>query len=447
MIEQDLRDALRAQASAYEVGPHAWLEVQRRAGRARRLRWSMLAAVPLAAGAVLAGVPLVILHGGPGTVTGATTAASGEPAPTYKDAYEAGIAANPPIGGTIGVVNPADGRSMRLWFAQVKGKYVDLCSATQLSSGGTVGGCWYDSRNPAHTGENGWYVGGSGGMLPRPDEVISYGAARDAVTKVEAVTRDGSRIPGTIHRPKGAPLAIWTVSYPSRAKVTAFELSGAGEKVLQRVKADTAPPAEPNARPLGPAVELGGGMTARLHEDQTLVWRRDGKVVAFTVVASSPVLKPGETLADTLVGNQTPVMSQFTEGRWFGFARAGTDQVVLTFKGGDSMRALKDGDPVRALRDGGSVRTGTTPAPWNQDAVLFSAPYTHKGDIYAEGYLITGYDRDGREIWREDAKPVPPLWQAAPPSSSPGGPESPGSSSPAGTSGSSGSPGQTAPPR
>ncbi|MEU8271638.1 hypothetical protein AB0B89_31325 [Sphaerisporangium sp. NPDC049002] len=417
MIEDDLRDALRARASTYEVSPHAWLEVRRRAARSRRLRWTLLAAVPLATGAVLAGIPLVVTHGGPDAVTGATTAVSGEPTPTYKDAYAAGVAENPPIGETLTLVNPADGKSMLLWFARAKAKgaagFADLCSATQLSSGGTIGSCAYDSRNPAHTGEVGWYVGGTDGMLPRPGKLITYGAARDAVTKVEAVADDGSRFPGTIYRPKGAPLAIWTVSYPAQAKLTAYELSGAGEKVLQRVKTDPMPVPGSTAEPVGPAAKLGGGVTARLHRDQSLVWRQDGKVVALFVVASTPQIEPGETLADALKGNRRPVMSRFTHDRWLGYARAGTGRVVLTFK------------------DGTSIEADAMPDPWGGDAVLFSAPYAHEGDIYAEGYVITGYDRDGGEVWRDEAKPVSDLW-ASP------APGDPAFSGPAG---------QTGPPR
>ncbi|GAA3798483.1 hypothetical protein GCM10022226_17320 [Sphaerisporangium flaviroseum] len=401
MLEEDLREALRARASTYEASPHAWLEVQRRGRTARRRGRAMLVAVPLAAGAVLAGVPIAMLNGGPGPDTAARTTT--EPPSPYRDAYEAAVAEHPPIGATLTINDPTADRPMRLWFANEKtkeGTRLTLCAATQHAPGGSVSWCSDDQSTRTH--EEPLYGGSTATMIPGPDTLLAFGATPDTTERVAAVAKDGTRLPGTIHRLDGVPKAVWTVTYPPHAKATSVELSDARGAVVETVRLPVDPKPVTSAPPVGPAAKPGAGVTARLHTDASLVWRHDGKVIALNVIASTPVVKPGETLADALRGNEAPVMSRFADGFWVGYARAGTERVRLT------------------LADGRTVTTGTVPDPWHHDAVLFAAPFTVGNDVYADGYRITGLDGDGTELWHHDVRPSPPLWEPSP-SASPSG--------------------------
>ncbi|GII78754.1 hypothetical protein Sru01_37360 [Sphaerisporangium rufum] len=405
MIDDDLRAALDARASTYTTSPLAWAEVQRRTRGARRRRLAGLAAVPLAAGAALAGLPLVLGTGGANT---AATATPPTPAATftYHDAYQAGTAQNPPIGESLHLTGEGTARTTMLWFSRTKDQAGDtrlqLCSATQLPSGGSTAGC---ADQPPPDGA-GWYAGGTDSMLPRPAIVVMYGAAMNGTAKVAAITDGGKRYPGRIDQPPGAPRAIWSVRHPGAARVTAIELSDRNGKRLQRIIHLPDPLTATDAAPVGPVARLDGGVTARLHQDQSLVWWNGRKLIGLDVISSSPVVNAGETMAEALDGSGTPVQDRIAEGYWFGFARAGTARVTLT------------------LPDGRSVSAETAADPWKQGAVLFSAPFDPDGDVYAAGFRVTGHAADGRELWRQDTPPVKPLWDGKPtasPAASSGG--------------------------
>ncbi|WP_248963906.1 hypothetical protein [Sphaerisporangium perillae] len=400
MIENDLREALRDRASTYETSPHAWLGVQQRVRRTRRMRWAALAAVPVATAAVIAGVPLVLSHGGADSATtGARTAPATGASPERQDAYQTQTAEHPPIGETLALVNPDDGRIMRLWFSrmpQQKGldqpvapdapKYDVLCWAVQSAlRGGSVAGCPMDD-DPRHSGEYAWYVGGTAGKWPRADTAISYGVARAPVAKVQAVAKDGTLLPGTIYRPEGAPATVWAVTYPARAQVRAFQFSDADGKILVRMTPSKRSDELTSAKPVEPAVDLRGGLTARLYEDGTLAWLNHDEVVVGTEIMAT-----GESLKDAI-----PSDWHFGRGHWFGIAPAGTARIELT------------------LKDGRRVSADAIPDPWHRGFTLYSAPYEHAGDVYAEGYSIVCYDAEGKQTTRVDESAHPPLWTDAP---------------------------------
>ncbi|GGK67788.1 hypothetical protein Sme01_09080 [Sphaerisporangium melleum] len=400
MIEDDLREALRARARSYETDPHAWAEVQRRVTRARRVRWAALAAVPLCAAALVAGVPLVLSHSGPDTAT--TTrrtppASLPLPDPSGRwDAYAAQVAKNPPVGGTLAIVDPSNGRPIRLWFTDPsprqgtgEPRYIKLCAATQYAlHGASVAGCPV-AVDPVHDGNHAWYAGSTSEEWPNTGTLISYGMALPGVADVAAVGRDGSRLPGLIYRPKGAPAAVWTVTYPAGAGVGVFEFTGSDGRVVQRVTPDRAPDSLTSAPAERPDAKPAGGLVARLHEDGTLLWLHDGEVIGATV------LTPGRPIEDLLTGER-PADWRFAQGFWFGLAKAGTAKAEVRY------------------RDGRVVSARAVPDPWKRGFTLFAAPAEHEGDVFAEGYTITLYNAHGRRIGRVEQAPNPPFWADIP---------------------------------
>ncbi|MFC7381477.1 hypothetical protein [Sphaerisporangium rhizosphaerae] len=399
MIDDDLREALRARASTYQTSPHAWIGVQRRLRTARRRRFAALAAASLSVAALAAGVPLVLSGtGSDHTTTRATTTAV--PSKGHEDAFDLESRQSPPVGDPVILVNPADGRYLRLWFSrkpQQQGldqpvpsdapRYDVLCWAMQSAlHGRTYAGCPVDA-DPRHAGQYAWYVGGTADDWSRGETVISYGVARSKVRKVSAIAADGTRLPGVIYRPKGAPAAVWAVTYPARARVRAFEFSDADGEVLGRTTPDPFLLSPTSAAPVTPPVDLPGGLTAQLHKDGTFTWLRDGVVVAAT-----EILWTGAT-----AGAPARIISwHFGHGRWFGLATAGTAKVELT---------AGTGAPIWAA---------TARDPWRRGLALFSAPSGRESDLYTGGYTIVGFDARGKEIWREKVPPHPPLWTGVP---------------------------------
>ncbi|RCG29347.1 hypothetical protein DQ384_19990 [Sphaerisporangium album] len=418
MIEDDLREALDARASAYETDPRAWIGVQRRVSRRRRLAWAKAATVPLAAGAVLGGAAIVVTGAGQGddtaTITASPTVSATAPRKRHDDAYSSVTATAPPIGGTLTVDDPGVGRPMRLWFAEERREdgttYIALCTARQTPTGGSDAGCGARDDETGHPGERAWFGSHTGHGWPLPEKRTAYGAAREDVTKAEAVTADGTRFPGEIHRLPGAPLSVWTVTYPYEEKIKGWEFSDARGKVVQWV-ANPFYPGFPDpvgasdAKPVGPALDLPGGPAARMYDDGSLVWRLGGRIMGADSAGKMGISPSDGRLSDGVM--DSPVVSHFEASRWFGYARARTARVEVTFGDGRSARA-------RTVRD-----------PWKQGVVMFSVPFEPAGDVYLSGYRVVGFDARGKEVWRHDEPAHPPLWQEDPASAQPDAPPTP----------------------
>ncbi|GII62532.1 hypothetical protein Skr01_26170 [Sphaerisporangium krabiense] len=396
MIEDDLREALRARAATYPADPRAWDGVQRRLTRARRRSWATLAAVPLAAGAVLGGASLVVMNAGGQTTTATTSPTT---SPSGDDAYETETATRPPIGATLTLDDPAVNRPMRLWFAARRdgAPGVELCVATQTPRGGSSAGCQSGDDLAGHPGERARLAGQTGHGWPLPERRTAYGTAVDGVTGVAAVRADGARIEGRVHRLPGAPLAIWTVTYPYGATADRYEFSGAGGEIVQTLQAGPDVP-EPvgasDARPVGAALRLPAGPVARMYDDGSLVWRLGDRIVGADFAGNMAVSPPDGHLSDGVT--TVPVASHFAAGQWFGYARAGTARVELTL-------------PRRR-----TIHAATVSDPWQQDVVLFATPVEPGEDVNLSGYRIRGLDRTGKELWHHDEPAHPPLWLSSP---------------------------------
>ncbi|GAA4229699.1 hypothetical protein FHR32_000137 [Streptosporangium album] len=379
-LEERLRAALDARAGTYTVSPDAYRKVRSRGRRVRRWQW--LALLPVAAGVTAVAVFLTVSGGAEGDIATGTV--------EKGNLYRRVTATYPPVGEPVTVDDPAENRPVIMWITgktnPADSTRYGLCAITQQASGGATSFCT-NVPQAGRDSEQAWYLNGSDSTWPRRRLGLSYGAARDVVAKVEAIAKDGTRIPGTVHRPGGAPLVMWTVAFPSSAGVTRFEFSDSGGKVVQRLKRDE-PMTDPDVAkpPIGPALDMAGGLTARLYAnpDRTVVWSRGGDDIGLNL------LEPGQLLAD-LAGKKRPVDLRLHEGLWYGVARTDTARISLVFK------------------DGTSADAGTVPDPWGGAAALFSGTYRHPGDAYLEGFRLVGYDAAGVEIWHDDVPAVTPI--------------------------------------
>ncbi len=126
-----------------------------------------------------------------------------------SEIYQRVMQGKAPIGEVLSVSDPP----VRLWFARTTDEDGDVRLCGPASCGHDLS----DRPEPA------W-------AEAREDDLY-YGAARSGVAGVRAVTAEGIRVDGTVHRPEGAPLAIWTVTVHG-ATVRAFEfVDGSGQPV------------------------------------------------------------------------------------------------------------------------------------------------------------------------------------------------------------------------
>ncbi|MFG1679801.1 hypothetical protein ACGFNP_06475 [Nonomuraea sp. NPDC049269] len=276
-----------------------------------------------------------------------------------------------PLGDRLVIGNPSENRPMTLWYAKGKSGTF-LCRSIESRAGVGTEQCGkpIDEREGAEQG--------STESLPAPSTgvVLYYGTAPAEVARVTAVIKGGDRVTGTIHRPKGAPQSIWTVSAPAGKPATTFEFADAEGRTKSRFTRKPTFFPETAAEPIGPAVRMSGGLSVDLYKvpDKTLLWKLDGQVVGLHIVEHAP-------LTDTL-GSRYPVELRDHGKRWFGLAPAKTARVTLIFA------------------DGRSVSAVTQPDPWHLDVKLFAGTHDHTGDIYREGFQVVGYDDAGVEIWQ-----------------------------------------------
>lgn len=117
-----------------------------------------------------------------------------------SEIYQRVMQGKAPIGEVLTLSDPP----VRLWFARTTDEDGDVRLCGPDACGHEVS----DHPEPA------WAEDHEGDLY--------YGAARSGVADVRAVTAEGAKVDGTVHRPEGAPLAIWTVTV-SGAAVRGFE--------------------------------------------------------------------------------------------------------------------------------------------------------------------------------------------------------------------------------
>ncbi|MEW9554596.1 hypothetical protein [Nonomuraea sp. NPDC050783] len=373
-LENRLRDTLgHASERAPQAPPGLPGRIVARAGRRRARRHGTLAglAAGLVAGLVAAAiaVPMTVTGDGPGKGGVTTSVIESEPTPPADAAWS-----RPPLGEALVLRNPSEDRDMSLWFARRKEDGGAVLCWTYLSrTGGSTSSCNQEPVGGTASLE------GSTQSWPPPERVLYFGAAGDAVAGVAAVSDGGDRVRGSIHHPRGAPRAVWTVTVPAGTRVGSFEFTGAGGDVLARVDNTPMIVPEATAEPAGEVLKLDGGLSANVYDvpDRTLIWRLAGRPVASDLVRAKDLMKD-------LGGDTMPVLLHERDHRWFGLASdVRTAEVELV------------------LADGRKARTRARKDPWGIGVRVFAGSHEREGDIYREGFQIVGYDAAGREIWRE----------------------------------------------
>ncbi|MEU7835449.1 MULTISPECIES: hypothetical protein [unclassified Nonomuraea] len=278
-----------------------------------------------------------------------------------------------PMGDRLLIDNPSEERPLTLWYAKGKtGTF--LCQSYESRTGVTTQGCGKPLDDRKATKQS------STDSFPYPSTgvVMFFGTARPEVARVTALIEGGDRVTGTIHRPKGAPQGIWTVSAPTSETVTAFEFTDAKGQIVARIKNEPAIFPEEKAQPVGPAVRMPGGLSVGLYKvpGETLLWKLNGQTVVMNLV------DPDRLMTD-MGGKKYPVELAEHDKRWLGIASAKTARVTLLFGDGRSLSAV------------------TRPDPWNLGIRLFAGTHDRARSIIYERFQIIGYDDAGVEIWQQ----------------------------------------------
>ncbi|MFI6292326.1 hypothetical protein ACIBEJ_12125 [Nonomuraea sp. NPDC050790] len=360
-LEERLKAALDARAQTYLPSQNAWLNVHSRTPLPpRRGRW-LLAAIPVAMIALF--VP-VLLNGGLGRNSAADPG-------TVEHQIMASLT---PHG------QPVELDGLKLWFAKGRHGNPQLCSL--ITAGREpVGSC-----SPVYGQGPGTYEGSA----QDGDRVVDYGLTQPETKQVWAVTGDGRQLAGTVHPVRGAPQAIWSVSYPAAEQVTKVEFADTERRTLGEMPRSMLAGRAANARPAGRPYELAGGLSLRPYQvpnetqagatDMEVIWTRAGREVGSISLNERYLWKDGG--AD----RPWPVRLQVDDGVVFGAARQDVARLVW--------------------RAGGRELTLTPRAdPWGLGLGVFALP----ADVSSEDdrYALVAYDAAGGEIWRQD----PPLEQ------------------------------------
>jgi hypothetical protein len=364
-LESRLRSTLGHAAEHAPKAPSGLpTEVVSRSRRRRTRSQALVAA--LAVTAVALPVTLTATGGQEGDVVATGTIDPGHRIPSAMDGKT-------PLGERLGIDNPSEERPLTLWYA--KGKTgMFLCHSYESRTGVTTEGCGKPLDDRKATDQ------GSTNSFPYPSTgvVMHFGTARPEVARVTALFEGGDRATGTIHRPKGAPQGIWTVSVPTSETVTAFEFADAKGRTVARVRNKPEVFPEEKAQPVGPEVRMTGGLSVGLYKvpGETLLWKLDGQTVVMHLV------EPDHLMTD-MDGKKYPVEMTEHDKRWLGIASAQTARVTLLFG------------------DGQSVSAATRPDPWNLGIRLFAGRHDRARSIIYERFQIIGYDDAGVEIWRQ----------------------------------------------
>ncbi|MFD0888335.1 hypothetical protein ACFQ08_27680, partial [Streptosporangium algeriense] len=287
-----------------------------------------------------------------------------------------------PIGKRLTIDNPSEDRPLSLWYARAKDGAVVLCRRYTSRAGGGTESC---GEGPVIDGTESTDQGSTESFPPPvTGKVLHYGTAQAGIARVVAVLKEGARVTGTLRTPQGAPQAVWTVTVPAGEPVTAFEFMDGEGKTVERIERRPAMFPEADAEPAGSTVKMPGDLDVGLYEtpDRSLIWKLEGRAVAMHG------LSPGEPLVD-MGGRPMKVQLREHGDRWFGITGPGTARVVLV------------------LGDGTTVSAATRPEPWKAGGFrMFAGTQRHTDDVYAEGFKLIGYDRDGTELWRESHAPT-----------------------------------------
>jgi hypothetical protein len=350
-LERRLRSALDARARTFEASPDAWSRLREREPRRSRARW-LLAALPVALLTVF--VP-ILLNGGLGRNT------ANDPDELYRQIMSGRTAA----GESVTVADPAGGGRLRLWFARGQMGNPELCYIIERAA--SYGSC--DGMRESFLDRAGWFAGST--ARSGADTSMDYGVARQNATSVAAVTKGGRTIEGELLRPAGAPSQIWTVTYPAQDPVSKVSFTDTDGRTTEMPRSILGRGAQTD-RPLGPAVELTGGLTVRHYQENdgpTLFWTRHGETVGAIRTAPEHLLKDG------------PLDLRGAENLYFGVTR-------------------KDVATIRVTAAGGATVTATTrPDPWSLGVGLFTLVKPGGSDA---GHRIAAYDATGKEVWHID---------------------------------------------
>nr|WP_055506933.1 hypothetical protein [Nonomuraea pusilla] len=290
------------------------------------------------------------------------------------------------IGDVLLVDNPSQRRPISLWYARTDDGAA-LCKRVKSRTGSGSAECGRPLRAEEATEQ------GSTETFPSPATglLMYFGTARDGIARVTALT-GGGEVTGTIHRPKGAPQGIWTVTVPSDTRVTAYEFAGRDGETITRIdRQQGGVPPEARAEPVGATVEMPGKLVVGLYEtpDKTLVWKLNGQAVGrvHSLTPGGAAIGRGGSDKPLIDMDGRPMNVQLGDHKehWFGITSTKTARVELVFP------------------DGTTVKARTRPDPWKVGGFrLFAGTQRHTDDLYRDGFRIIGYSRDGAELWQED---------------------------------------------
>jgi hypothetical protein len=297
----------------------------------------------------------------------------------------------PPIGKRLTIDNPSEKRPISFWYTRTKSGTTVFCQEYKSRSGGRTKSC---SDKPID-GEEATDQGSTQSFpLPATGKVLHYGTAKAEVAQVAAVLKEGGRVTGTLQTPQGAPQAIWTVTVPANKTVTALEFAGSDGETIKRIEPRPLVVPEAAAKPVGPTVEMPGKLEAGLYEtpDKNLIWKLDGQAVGVNGLSPGRAViergGPDRALID-MDGKPMKVELLEHQKHWFGITSTKTRRVALIFK------------------DGTSVSADTRPDPWKIGGFrMFAGTQQRTDDLYAEGFKIVGYGKDGTKLWHEDHEPT-----------------------------------------
>ncbi|MEV0387265.1 hypothetical protein [Nonomuraea sp. NPDC050643] len=298
-------------------------------------------------------------------------------AEVWRDDNSASLAPKelPPVGELMTIPGTGEsGEPVKAWFTDGTSGVTTLCH-----SGGVVPEGWAPSCLGGRIG--GLFSQKVTTYLPEPGSVTHLGVAGDDWEAVEAVLSDGRHVAASFLRGKDTPARIWYVTVPGGDVVVAgFTLKAKG-RPLEHIAEYDKGCARKAARSDAPHQRLPAGITALVGEPGCMAFWQNGKVVP-----ALPGPLPGGRLSDLLGPGQVVRWAQHANA-WYGYAPGGTAKVEVVTTNG-----------VTVTADG-------VPDQWGQGVALFAAP-TPAGADFSAGTVVTGYDADGKELWRSDPVPL-----------------------------------------
>ncbi|MFC4009783.1 hypothetical protein ACFOY2_21320 [Nonomuraea purpurea] len=211
--------------------------------------------------------------------------------------------------------------------------------------------------------------------LPEPGAQVYLGMAWEDYESIEAVLADGRRVRAEFLRGKDTPVRIWYVKLPFDADLLAFSRKVKGESQEKIERFDKGCDRRATISE-APRLSLPANVSALLTDRGCVAFWEGGEIVH-----SLPGPLPGVKLSQ-LFGPERKLWYGNGNNAWYGYAPAGTVKVTAT------------------MENGVTVTAETTPDPWGQGVAFFAGPKTEGADFSA-GMTITGYDADGKELWRD----------------------------------------------